>query len=77
MAMVLILLVIVDQIHIVGVALLEPKHDAPVTRHRYGPDPFKLALERVKPEAGKSHVANRRGLIETGKNTFDLVQVCR
>jgi hypothetical protein len=70
-------LVVIDKIHVVSVASLETKHDAPVAGHRDRPKTLESTLETVKPKAGKGHVSHVDRLIEPSENALDLAHVCR
>jgi len=68
---------VIDQIDVVSIAVLEAEDDAPVTRHRHGPQAFELALERMEPKAGKRHVSNVGRFVKAGQYALDLVHVRR
>ena len=68
---------VVDQIHIAGVAAFELKDNTPVSGHRNRPKTSKITLERVQPEAGQVHITGRGRLFEAGEDAFNLVRVFR
>ena len=46
---------VVQIVHVNGMAVFEPKRDPPVARDRHGMVPPKAALEGVQPEPGEVH----------------------
>jgi hypothetical protein len=77
MAIVVFLLVRVDQVDVARMAALEAKDDAPIARHAHGPTPFHISGEGVKLEAGKVHLLGRIGFVEAGADTADLIHPIR
>jgi hypothetical protein len=69
--------VIVDQINIVGVALLKPKYDPPIRPDGNAPETSKIACKTVQSEAGQIHVFRLFGAIENGEDVFNLLQLIR
>jgi hypothetical protein len=72
-----LLLVIIDRIHVVSVASIETKYNAPIAGDRDGPQTLQFTLETMKPKAGKGHVSHVDRLIQASENALDLVHVCR
>jgi hypothetical protein len=65
--------VIVDHVHVAGVAALEPEHDPPVSRNIDGPKASPFAFKRVEPIPRQIHFLRGVGLIKTGQNSRYLV----
>jgi hypothetical protein len=72
---ILFLLVIIDQIHVVGVTVLKAEDDSPISRHRNGPEAFKIPLQAMKLKTGERHVLNDPRLIQASQNTPNLIEV--
>ena len=68
---------VIDKIHIVGLASLEAKNNPPVARDRYGPKVFEFTLEAVKLKARQRHVSNIGRLVQARQNALDLVYLRR
>jgi len=56
---------------------LEAKNDAPIRLRGDGPKPCQIPSQGMQSKTGQIHVANVSGLIQTGQNTFNLVDLIR
>lgn len=68
---------IVHEIDIGSVTVVETKGHPPVGAHRNCPEPYQLALERMKPKPWEVEIARSNGTVQDGKNVFNLLQVVR
>ena len=66
---------VVQIVHVEGVAVLEPERHPPVPRHGHCVMPPKAALEGVQPEAGEVHALRVRTAVEGGQDTEQLRRV--
>jgi hypothetical protein len=65
--------VIVDHVHVAGVAALESEHDPPVSRNIDSPETSQTALKRMKAIPRQIHLLWHVGLIKAGQNSRYLV----
>jgi hypothetical protein len=63
-----LLLVIIDQINIAGVAFIKAKNDAPICPDCNAPEVFEIALQAMQFEAGQVHVLGPPGSIQNGED---------
>ena len=63
---------IVDQIHVAGIAGFKPKDDTPVAADRNGPEARQVSLQGMETPTGQAHVAGLRRLVQPGQNALDL-----
>jgi len=66
------LLVVVQIVHINGMAIVEPERYSPVARDGYGIVPPKAALEGVQPETGEIHALWIGTLVEGSQDTEEF-----
>ena len=66
---------IIDQIHVVGISILEAEDDTLITGDRDGPEASKIPAQGVKLETGKRHVLYATCLIQSSENTSDLTEI--
>jgi len=69
--------VVIEIVHVNGVARGESKDHAPVCAHRHSPEPFVPSFESVEPEAGKIHILLRSGRIQASQNVTKFGHVLR
>jgi hypothetical protein len=50
----------------------KPENEPPVCPNGHRPKPLKIALERVKPQAGKIQIGQRTGNVEPGQQILKL-----
>ena len=60
---------VVDQVHVHGLAVLEAEHDAPVARDPDAPLARAVALQGMQPEARRVGAARMRCLLQTEQDT--------
>ena len=69
------LLMVVFQVHVIGVATLEAEGHPPVGAYRHGPDSLSAALQWVQSKRRLVHVPHLSGLIERRKNQPQAVDL--
>jgi hypothetical protein len=75
MVIVVVLLMIVDQVHVVCVVAAKAEDDAPVRPDGHAPETLKVAFEGVKPKAGQVHIVRLSSAVQNGKDVFELLDV--
>ena len=60
---------VVDQVHVHGLAILEAEHHAPVARDADAPLARAVALEGMQPESKRVGAARMRHLLQTEQDT--------
>ena len=68
-------LVIIDQIHVVYVALIEAKNYSPVGPDSHGPKIPSIAFERMQFESWQVHVSGSPCAVQNGENVFKFLHV--
>lgn len=63
--------VIVNKIYVTHDALIQPKHDAPITGHAHAPKPFAVSCEGMEAVARNVYFVNRPCRVEQCQNFFD------
>ena len=66
---------IVDQIDLTGIAILEPKHYAPVRPDSNTPESLQFSFKWMQGKAGKVHAFRSLGAVQNAENIFDLLNV--
>jgi len=69
--------VITDEIDIEGIAVLEPKDNAPIRSDSYGSETLQTALQHVEAECRLIHGFYRCSSIEGSQNTADAINHVR
>ena len=66
---------IIDQIHVVCVALIEAKNYSPIGPDSHGPKAPSIAFERMKFESWQVHVSRSPCAVQNGENVFEFLHV--
>lgn len=66
---------IVDQIDIIGIAIVEPKDYAPVGPDSHTPESLQFSFKWMQCKAGEAHVFRSLRPIQNSENVFDLLNV--
>ena len=66
---------VIDEIDIGGIPVMETKDNPPVPTDGYAPESFEITGQRVKTKSRNGHVVGRFSCIQTGQDTFEVVDI--
>jgi hypothetical protein len=65
--------VIIEEVHVEGIALVETEYDPPIAANGDTPKAFQVAAQPMKSKALDIHVVNRNGSVQAREQTRYLV----